>query len=182
MIRNAALVLGLVLQVGRGAVAAAPPAPAPAPALPRPVDATPLRVAPPAPGQRDIPLNQVDPKTLALVRSYTQRFYDGEVAYLFGRLSPEMRRQLTIAQLTQMREHVLANYGTEQRLIAERAAVNDTYRGFVRWAQFDKVKDVIEIIWYLKPDDSIGGFFIRPVTRSEPGPAQEVGGSVGGSG
>ena len=50
-------------------------------------------------------------------------------------------------------------------MIGEDSAVKKDYRGFVRWAQFDKTDQVIEIQWILRPNDEIAGFFIRPAQK-----------------
>lgn len=136
-------------------------------AAPAPAPAAMPAVPPPAPGQRDLPPGEVPAATLALVRGYTQRFYDGDLAYLFGRMSPQLRGEITLPRLTAMREHMLKHYGREVRVLQERAAVNRDYRGFVRWAEFDGTTEVIEVQWYLRADDAIAGFFIRPARKPD---------------
>lgn len=121
-------------------------------------------------GSLDLPAPRppVDPEKFATVRRYTAMFYRGELDPLFERFSDEMKNVVPRDQLSAMHEHAVTNFGQETRVIAEDSAVKNDYRGFVRWAQFDKTDEVIEIQWILRPDDDIAGFFIRPAQK-EPG-------------
>ena len=57
----------------------------------------------------------------------------------------------------------------EVEVVAEDAAVRGEYRGFVRWARFDKHDGLIEVQWILRPDDTIAGLFVRPAKPKDEG-------------
>jgi hypothetical protein len=59
-------------------------------------------------------------------------------------------------------------------VIAEDSQVKNDYRGFVRWARFDKTDAIIEIQWILRPNDEIAGFYIRPAQKEIRGEASPV--------
>ncbi len=107
----------------------------------------------------------VPPEDLAVVREYTALFYDGELERLHARFTAEMREVVPLEQLQSVFDHAVENYGAQTRVIGEESQVKDDYRGFVRWAHFDKTEEVIEIQWILKANDEIAGFFIRPAKR-----------------
>jgi hypothetical protein len=115
------------------------------------------------------PRPPVDPEKFATVRRYTDMFYRGELDLLFENFSDEMREVVPRDQLSAVHEHAVTNFGKETRVIAEDSAVKNDYRGFVRWAQFDKTDEVIEIQWILRPNDEIAGFFIRPAQKEPRG-------------
>jgi len=134
---------------------ASAPVPTPSPPPPSPVSIQAVTAAPSA----------VDPAEFAAVREYTQMFYDGRLDELFDRFTDEMRQVVPRRQLEMIRDHAVETYGKETRVIGEDTQTKDDTRGFVRWARFDKTEDVIELQWFLKPDDRIAGFFIRPAKR-----------------
>lgn len=118
---------------------------------------------------RPAPRPPVDPEKFATVRRYTAMFYGGELDRLFERFSDEMKEVVPRDQLSAIYEHTVTDFGKETHVIAEDSAVKKDYRGFVRWAQFDKTDQVIEIQWILRPNDEIAGFFIRPAQREPRG-------------
>jgi hypothetical protein len=121
-----------------------------------------------SPGQ-PAPRPPVDPEAFAAVHRYTAMFYRGELDALFESFSDEMQGIVPREQLSAVHEHAVTNFGKEIRVIAEDSAVKNDYRGFVRWAQFDKTDQVIEIQWILRPNDEIAGFFIRPAQKERRG-------------
>jgi len=120
---------------------------------------------PPATGQHNLPIASVDPDELARIHDLTQRFYDGEFEAVFDSFSDEMKGTLSLEQLRQLHERVSAEYGKETEIVGEQAATNNDIRAFVRWARFDGTDAVIRIEWYLRPDDSVAGFFIEPAGK-----------------
>jgi hypothetical protein len=120
------------------------------------------------------PRPAVDPEEFATVRRYTAMFYRGELDLLFESFSEEMREVLPMEQLSALHEHAITNFGTETRVIAEDSQVKNDYRGFVRWARFDKTDAIIEIQWILRPNDEIAGFYIRPAQKEIRGEASPV--------
>ncbi len=152
----------------------APPAPPPVTDPPQRAPVAESRGVAPAPETAAVPdpAPVPDPAAITVVQRYTEMFYRGEIDLLHGKFSSEMQQVLSLAQLSALHEHVIATYGKETRVIAEDAQSNADYRGFVRWARFDKTEDVIEVKWILKPDDTIAGFFIQPATRKVRGEGQ----------
>ena len=104
---------------------------------------------------------------MGVVRGYTAQFYDGDLGALHDRFSPEFKESLTLELLTALRENVREAYGQERAVVGEEQQSKGEYRGFVRWAKFEKVDGVIEVLWILREDDSIAGFFIRPTEQPE---------------
>ncbi len=105
-----------------------------------------------------------------LVNLLTDQFYSGELEDVHQRFSAEMKQQVTPERLRLMHEYMVANFGKEVEVVDTDAKQDDEYRGFVRWAKFDKHDGLIKIQWYLKPDDTVGGFRIEP-TKPGAGPA-----------
>ena len=93
-------------------------------------------------------------------------FYEGKLDLLHAKFRQEMRDVVPLEQLNLMFEHAVTTYGEETRVIAEEKEIKDDYRGFVRWAYFDKTEEVIEVQWILKSNDEIAGFFIRPAKKT----------------
>ncbi len=104
-----------------------------------------------------------------LVNLLTDQFYSGEFEDIHQRFSVEMKQQVSLDRLRLMHEYMVANFGKEVEVVDTEAKQDGEYRGFVRWAKFDKYDDgLIKIQWYLKPDDTVGGFQIEP-TKSGAG-------------
>jgi hypothetical protein len=74
-----------------------------------------------------------------------------------------------LERLTLMHEHAIETFGREIGVIAEDSSTKGEYRGFVRWARFDKTDEVIELQWILRANDEVAGFFIRPAAREGEG-------------
>jgi hypothetical protein len=173
------LINTLLLAVAAGCSGEAPAEPAPdaevaATSLPAKTsvaaDKGSAALGPPAPRPAE------DSEQFATVRRYTAMFYRGELEQLFENFSDEMREVVPREQLSAIHEHAVTNFGQETSVIAEDSAVKNDYRGFVRWARFDKTDAIIEIQWILRPNDEIAGFFIRPAQkeiRGEAGPEIE---------
>jgi len=106
------------------------------------------------------------------VREYTAQFYNGELESLFLKFSDEMQSVVPLDQLTGLHENVKAQYGEEVSVVHEDVQLKGDKRGFVRWANFDKTKEIIEVVWILNEDDTIAGFFIRPAKRPTGSPAR----------
>ncbi len=99
-----------------------------------------------------------------LVNLLTDQFYSGELEDIHQRFSKQMKQQVPLQQLRLMHEYMLANFGKEVEVVGTESKQDSEYRGFVRWAKFDKHDGLIKIQWYLKPDDTVGGFQIEPTT------------------
>jgi hypothetical protein len=100
---------------------------------------------------------------LPLVRELTGQFYRGELAKLHKRFSTEMKATLTLERLTELRAKVEKDYGKEVEVLGEDWQYRGNYRGFVRWARFDRYPGPIEVIWMLhKDDDQVAGLFVQP--------------------
>ena len=139
---------------------------APAPdAEPAPAS-DPAQTQMPATGSVDIVQAPPADPGIDVVRSYIDLFYRGELQELFNRFSEEMKQTLTLEQLTGLHRQVQKDYGEETEVVGEDFQVKGEFRGFVRWARFDKYDGVIELQWILRTDDSIAGFFIRPAKES----------------
>ena len=112
-------------------------------------------------------LARIEDKTLEVVRGYTAQFYDGELAALHGRFTPEFGESLTLEMLTELRENVADAYGQELEVLGEESQVKGEYRGFARWSKFEKFDGVVQLQWILVEDDSIAGFFVQPGEQPE---------------
>ena len=157
---RATLIFGTLLLVGVGCSSRTEPAPEPATTELAPVAETSSTLVPAAP--RPAP----DAAILAKVHECTERFYRGEIDLLYDEFSPGLKQQLSLEQFSTLYEYVGENFGKQTEIIGEDAAANDEYRGFVRWARFDKTDQIIEIRWTLRRDDnSIAEFWIRPVKK-----------------
>ena len=120
---------------------------------------------PPAPAPASTELAEGD-DLMAKVREYTERFYRGELDLLYEEFSPGLQEEFSLEQFSTVYEYVGENFGKETQIIGEDEADSDEYRGFVRWARFDKTDKIIEIRWTLRrDDDSIAEFWIRPAEK-----------------
>ncbi len=175
MVRTTLIVIvGTVLLVAVGCSGRTEPAPEPAstelapaaetPETPVPSSLSVNTVAPRAATPRPAP----DAAMLAKVHEYTERFYRGEIDSLYDEFSPGLKQELSLEQFSTVYEYVGENLGEEIQVVGEDAATNDEYRGFVRWARFEKTDEVIEIRWTLRRDDnSIAEFWIRPAGKKD---------------
>jgi hypothetical protein len=102
------------------------------------------------------------------VRAYTEQFYRGDLDKLYERFSPEMRSTLPLDRLRALRAQVAERYGKEVAVLGEDSQVKGEYRGFVRWARFDRYDGVMEVQWILRNDDSVAGLFVRPARTGKP--------------
>lgn len=154
MSRNALALLILLLPLGWAGCGGGQPSPPPG-APPAPPESRALGVSPPDPA-------------FAAVHEYTKRFYEGDLAWLHDRFSPELKTSLTLDQLVALRRHVDDAFGNEVAVLAEEKQVKGAYRGFGRLARFDKSKEPIQLEWILRPDDTIAGFFVKPRPSKAP--------------
>jgi hypothetical protein len=129
---------------------------------------TPLADAPLSPAPTEEPTRGpvVDYSEHATAVRYTRMFYDGELDLLFERFSQEMQEQvLPLERLVALYEHVVAEYGSETRVLAVDSQTKGEYRAFVRWSEFDKTDEIIEVQWILRENDEVAGFWIRPAQK-----------------
>lgn len=128
--------------------------------------------APTAPAPPGLAVNTIPPPGtpdpgLDLVHEATLDFYAGDLTKLHGRFSPELAKSLTLEQLIALHRHIVEEYGKEVAVLSEDSQSKNQYRGYVRFAKFDKFPDPIEVQLILKPDDTIAGFFIRPARKPQ---------------
>jgi hypothetical protein len=96
-------------------------------------------------------------------RKLTERFYKDELQAVFDEFSDEMKSEVPLAKLTAIRDKVRSELGSETQLLREKVDMEGDYFECRRHARFDKFAGVIELIWYLRQDDRVAGFFVRPV-------------------
>ena len=129
--------------------------------------ATEAPATPPSTGS----VTERDSALLEQGREYTERFYRGEIDLLYDEFSPGLKQELSLEQFSTAYEYVGANLGKQIQIVREDAATSDEYRAFIRWANFDKTDEIIEIRWTMRRDDnSIAEFWIRPAEK-KPGSA-----------
>ena len=166
MVRTTLIVIvGTVLLVAVGCSGRTEPAPEPVSTQLAPAAEA---SATPVPASRSVnSVAQPDAAMLAKVHDYTERFYRGEIDLLYDEFSPGLKQEFSLEQFSTLYEYVGENFGKQTQIIGEDAADNDEYRGFVRWARFDKTDAIIEIRWTLRRDDnSIVEFWIRPSKKN----------------
>ena len=136
---------------------------------PVPEEAAPETAPPPA-TIKDVSVSIEPAETpgLDVVRAYTAQFYAGDLQELHGRFTEEMQQSFPLGQLKALHDQVRSQYGEEIEVIGEEAQTRGEYRGFARWARFDKYDGVIEVQWILREDDSIAGLFVQPARPQEP--------------
>ena len=166
------LIVGTLLLVTVGCSSRTEPAPEPASTELAPAAKTPETSVPSSPSVNSVAQRAATPRPapdaamLAKVHEYTERFYRGEIDLLYDEFSPGLKQELSLERFSTIYEYVGENFGVETQIIEEDAAANDEYRGFVRWARFDKTDEIIEIRWTLRRDDnSIVEFWIRPAKK-----------------
>lgn len=146
---------------GSEAPPAAPPTPPSAPP-----GAAAERAVPPAAEPAAPPAGESPDAAFARVHDYTRQFYAGELADLHARFSDEFKSSFPLEQLAALRRRVAEEYGKETAVLGEETAVKGEYRGFARFARFEKSAEPIEVQWILRNDDSIAGLFVRPAQRT----------------
>ncbi len=128
--------------------------------------------SPPSAAQPELSVKIIPPGAsdpgLDRVHEATLDFYAGDLTKLHDRFSPELAKSLTLEQLVALHRRVAEEYGKEIAVLGEDRQSKAEYRGYVRWAKFDKFSGPIEVQWILKPDDTIAGFFIRPAKAQKP--------------
>jgi murein DD-endopeptidase MepM/ murein hydrolase activator NlpD len=104
-------------------------------------------------------------------RALTASFYKGEMDALWARFSPEMKKGIgSVENLRGFRTQVEGQAGVEESVADEKVDSKDGFRIYQRIARFSKAPMRIMVQWTLGPDDSVAGFFIRPVPEA---PARE---------
>ncbi|HEX2223084.1 MAG TPA: M23 family metallopeptidase [Thermoanaerobaculia bacterium] len=98
-----------------------------------------------------------------LGRQYTEWFYSGETARLWGRLSPEMKKLFGTAEgLAGFRTQVEAQAGTETAVLSEEVQERDGLRAYLRLARFSKAPGPVAVQWVVAADGTVTGFAVRP--------------------
>jgi hypothetical protein len=126
--------------------------------------------APPPTTIKDVSVSvePIETPGLDVVRAYTEQFYAGELQELHAKFSEEMQQSFPLGQLKALHDQVRSQYGKEIEVIGEEGQTRGEYRGFARWARFDKYDGVIEVQWILREDDSIAGLFVQPTKPRQP--------------
>jgi hypothetical protein len=165
-----AVIVGTLLLVAVGCSSRTEPTPETQLAAADETSATPLPTSPSVSSVAERPAAPVTAPDAALrakVHEYTERFYRGEIDLLYDEFSPGLKEEFSLQQFSTLYEYVGEHFGNEIQIIGEDAATSDEYRGFVRWARFDKTEEIIEIRWTLRrDDDSIAEFWIKPATKN----------------
>lgn len=97
-----------------------------------------------------------------VARSYTQDFYRGELEKIHGQFSAEMKESVTLQKLTAIHQQLVTRFGKEAELLGEDLADQGDVIGYRRTARFEE-GTVLEVLWAVRPDGEIAGFFIRQV-------------------
>jgi hypothetical protein len=84
-----------------------------------------------------------------------------------------VKTTLSLDQLRALHARVKMLYGKEVGVIGEDTQTKGKYRGFSRWARFDKHDGPIQVLVLLRSDDSIGGFFVQPVEKPAGKPGEK---------
>jgi len=165
------LPLGLLTGCSEKGAVAEPAAAIAVSSVPEPQAPPPAAAPAPQRSAAPSPAAAMNPADFAMVREYTELFYAGNLDVLHEKFSEEMREVLSMTQFVDLHAHMRENYGEETTVIAEDTQTKGDYRGFVRWARFDKTDEIIEVQWILNPDDVIAGFYLRPAARKVSGKA-----------
>jgi len=94
------------------------------------------------------------------LQRYMKLFNDGQLDTLHRLFSPELQADLTLPELTLLRRNLTKAYGREVAVISQDAKTRGDYRGFVRWARYERLEGIVQIQWILRADDTIAGFFV----------------------
>jgi len=104
-----------------------------------------------------------DNALLALGRSLSERFEQGDTAGLWARMTPEMRQQQGSAeQFADLRARVINDDGPETGLIREETAVSGPNRIYRRIARRNVGQTPTLMEWTLDKDNRIVELVIRP--------------------
>ncbi len=105
-----------------------------------------------------------DDKTVALGRKYLRQFYTGELTEVYKSFSSAMKESMSFEQLSEIREKLDSQLGSEQELIGESTAPNGEFTEYRRLARFEKHDGNVLVLWAMREDGSIGAFYFRPVS------------------
>ena len=104
-----------------------------------------------------------DNALLALGRSLSERFEQGDTAGLWARMTPEMRQQQGSAeQFADMRARVINDDGPETGIIREETAASGPNRIYRRIARRNVGQTPTLMEWTLDKDNRIVELVIRP--------------------
>ena len=105
-------------------------------------------------------------------RDLTARFFTGDVAPIWARMTPQLRAVLGSPDgLAGFQRKVQAELGVEQSVVEERAE-GSVYR---RIARFSKTGRNIEVLWAFDPNGGIAGFYVRPGDAVQEAPTRFAG-------
>ena len=100
--------------------------------------------------------------TAALGQRYTGWFYTGDLSQLWGRFSPEMKKDLNLDKLGAFRQQVAAQLGTEASVLSERVIPSRSGRVYVRTAKFERAEPPIVVQWTMNARGHISGLRVQP--------------------
>ena len=86
------------------------------------------------------------------------------------RFTTELKEQIPLPQLKEMRRSLADQLGHESEVISETVEVKPPYHRYKRRVRFDRYAGDVEINWVLHADDhAIAGVVINPVDAPAPG-------------
>ena len=96
-------------------------------------------------------------------RDLTRRFYAGDTAAVWERMTATMQGALGSAEkLAAFRAQVAAQLGEEQGVVDEKVEATQGMQVYSRIARFAKIATPVEVRWVLDGEGKVAGFFIKP--------------------
>ena len=120
-----------------------------------------LLLAAPAAAQPADDPSAADAQALETGRRLTAEFYRGELETLVAGFSTEMRESMPVEQLAVMRRSLQETLGDEIEILDEQIRSQQGYSVYRRVAKFEKHDGEVEVLWALRVDGKVGGFFVR---------------------
>lgn len=103
-------------------------------------------------------------EVLATGRLDTERFYEGDLAGLHGRMTPALLAEAgTLEDLRDFRGRVAELAGREERVLDEETFSDGDLRYYRRTVRFDGTEELMAVQWGYAADRAIADFFVRPV-------------------
>ena len=104
-------------------------------------------------------------QAIAEGRKCTQWFYEDRISDLWKKLNPVVHQELgSEAGLSELRQHVLQQMGTEGRVYEESVKVEGALRVYRRLAKSGKDSTATEVTMGFDPTGLVAQFRIRPAS------------------